>query len=111
LSSLTSAVAKSPPTANKDEQKHHTLVSLVSSDEDNDDLHNDDFNTISNKPVTKGNITFGTSNRGGEMIFMNRYAYIRMNETKTLIGWRCSKRNENCKAVIYTLKSTGEFSR
>jgi hypothetical protein len=111
LSSSTSAVTKSPSTANEGELKQHTLLSLVSSDEDNFDLHNDESSTIGNKPVVKGNITFGTSTRGGRMIFMNQYSYIRMNETKSMIGWRCSKRNENCKAVIYTLKSTGEFSR
>ncbi len=44
------------------------------------------------------------------MIFMHLYAYIYMNETKEFIGWRCVKRNERCKAVIYTFKSTGQFS-
>ena len=43
------------------------------------------------------------------MVFMNNYGYIHMNETKDMIGWRCVKRNENCKAAIYTLKSTGMF--
>ena len=65
---------------------------------------------ITNRPVVKGEITTGTSTRGGKMIFMNQYGYLYMNETKTTIGWRCVKRNENCKAVIYTLKISGEFS-
>ena len=43
------------------------------------------------------------------MIFMNSYGYIHMNETKNTIGWRCVKRNENCKAVIYTGKISGKF--
>ena len=40
----------------------------------------------------------------------NTLTHIHMNETKETIDWRCVKRNENCKAVIYTTKSTGEFS-
>ena len=44
------------------------------------------------------------------MIYMNFYGYIHMNETKELIGWRCVKRSQPCKAVIYTFKSTGLFS-
>ena len=33
-----------------------------------------------------------------------------MNETKDTIGWRCVKRNENCKAVIYTGRITEKFN-
>ena len=33
-----------------------------------------------------------------------------MSETKTMIVWRCVRRNENSKAVVYTLMSTREFS-
>lgn len=70
----------------------------------------DDLNATTSTPVVQGDITLGTSTRGGKMIFMNLYGYIHMNETKETIGWRCVKRNENCKAVIYTIKSTGDFS-
>ena len=41
---------------------------------------------------------------------MNGYGYLFMNEPKNTIGWRCTRRDENCKAVIYTFKSTQQFS-
>ena len=44
------------------------------------------------------------------MVFMNGDGYLFMNETKNTIGWRCARRDENCKAVIYTFKSTQQFS-
>jgi hypothetical protein len=44
------------------------------------------------------------------MIFMNQYGYVYMNKTKTTVGYHCVKRNESCKAAIYTFKSSGEFS-
>ena len=84
-------------------------LSAASSSLDNDDgndLSQGDSDAPSNVPVVSGDITFGTSTRGGRMIFMNFYGYIFMNETKEFIGWRCIKRNEQCKAVIYTCKNT-----
>ena len=63
-----------------------------------------------NKPILKGEITTGTSTRGGKMVFMNEFAYLFMSEAKETTGWRCSKRNENCKAVIHISKQTEQFS-
>jgi hypothetical protein len=34
-----------------------------------------------------------------------------MSTSKETIGWRCAKRNENCKIVIHTLKTIGEFGQ
>ncbi|CAF4282248.1 unnamed protein product, partial [Rotaria magnacalcarata] len=41
---------------------------------------------------------------------MNDFGYLFLNETKNAVGWRCARRDLNCKAVIYTLKNTQEFS-
>ncbi|CAF1207298.1 unnamed protein product [Didymodactylos carnosus] len=85
----------------------YPMLSLGSSNEDDDDMYPDDSNTIMNKPVVKGDITTGTSTRGDKMIFMNSYGYLYISETKNTVGWRCVRRNENCKAVVYTLKESG----
>jgi hypothetical protein len=63
-----------------------------------------------NKPIVKGEITTGLSTRGGKMIFMNDFAYLYMSTGKKTTGWRCAKRNENCKAVIHVSNETGQFS-
>jgi hypothetical protein len=86
-----------------------TTSPLVFSDGNDDEKNHDGFDVSNSSPVISGDITIGTSTRGGKMVFMNNYGYIHMNETTDMIGWRCVKRNENCKATIYTLKSTGKF--
>lgn len=63
-----------------------------------------------NVPVIKGNITTGISSRGVKMIFLNKYGYLYMSTTKEMISWCCARRADNCKAVIYTVKNTGEVS-
>lgn len=87
---------------------------IISSDSScNDDVvvSEGDPDTFTNVPVVKGDITIGTSTRNGKIIFMNGFSYLYMSTAKETIGWRCSRRNVNCKAVIHTLKTTGEFSR
>lgn len=91
-------------------EEDHVALLFASSNENEDDIYYDNSNAITTQPVERGDITFGSSTRGGKMIFMNQYGYLYMNETKTTVDWRCVKRNENCKAVIYTVKSSGEFS-
>ena len=95
-----------------------TSLSLVQSimpfEEPNDTMNetlNLDVNEFTNVPVIKGEITTGTSIRGGKMIFMNGFSYLYMGEGKETIGWRCARRDENCKAVIHVEKETGQFSR
>ena len=44
------------------------------------------------------------------MIFMNDFAYLHMSIAKETTGWRCARRNENCKAVIHISKQIGQFS-
>ncbi|CAF1468279.1 unnamed protein product, partial [Adineta ricciae] len=88
---------KDPQTTSTTSETGATAVPIVS----RVSLDSDDDDAIS-KPVVGGEITCGTSTRDGEMIYMN--------ETKDCIGWRCVRRNENCKAVIYTFKSNGLFS-
>lgn len=80
-------------------ERDHPKLSVLPSD---DNIYPDDFNAAMNDPVVSGDITCRTSIRGGKMIFMN--------ETKEFISWRCVKRNERCTAVIYTFKSTEQFS-
>jgi len=89
------------------ETDHSELSVLLSQD---NDILLDDSNVGMNSPVVGGDITYGTSTRGGKIIHMNSYGYIFLIENKKCIGWRCVKRNEQCKAVIYTSKSTGLFS-
>ncbi|CAF4204810.1 unnamed protein product, partial [Rotaria sordida] len=69
-SSTTSSVTKSSTATNEVIQKDHSIFSLASSDEDNDDIYYGDSNAIINKPVIKGDTAVGTSSRGGRMIFM-----------------------------------------
>ncbi|CAF1094513.1 unnamed protein product [Rotaria sp. Silwood1] len=87
-----------------------SLVSLGSSTTDDNDVYSGDSNGFVNVPVLKGDITTGTSRRGGKMIFMNGCGYLYMSTAKQTIGWRCSRRDENCRVVIHTLKKTGEYS-
>ena len=101
----------SPTLSTRTVDREHPLVSLDSSnDEQGDDLHHDS-NTLANVPVIEGEITTGTSNRGGKMVFMNGFGYLYMSTGKETIGWRCARRDENCPATIHTLKRTGEFTR
>lgn len=95
--------------ANEHVREPATTSPLVFSNGHDDETNHDGFDVSNSSPVVSGDITIGTSTRGGKMVFMNNYGYIHMNETKDMIGWRCVKRNENCKATIYTLKSTGKF--
>ena len=110
LLSTTSSAAESIPQTCKEKEADESIFLAVSSNEDNQNIYYKDSNEIINKPMIKEDIIEGMSTRGGRMIFMNNYGYLFMTETKSTIGWRCVKRNENCKAVIYTLKTTGEFS-
>lgn len=88
----------------------HSIISLGSSKIDESEILFDDSTDLMNKPIIKGEITTGTSTRGGKMVFMNGFAYLYMSEAKETTGWRCAKRNENCKAVIHLSKQTGQFS-
>ncbi|CAF4560152.1 unnamed protein product, partial [Rotaria magnacalcarata] len=101
---------KSPTLTVEKVKIDYSLLSSESSDKDEDDIYPGDSNAIMNKPVKNGEITSGTSTRGGKMIYMNDYGYLFLNETKNAVGWRCTRRDLNCKAVIYTFKNTQEFS-
>ncbi|CAF2092156.1 unnamed protein product [Rotaria magnacalcarata] len=82
-------------TKSSTENSDHSIVSLDSSNNDDMVVSEGDADVFINVPVVKGEITSGTSIR----------------KAKETIGWRCARRNVNCKAVIHTLKTTGEFSR
>ncbi|CAF3322392.1 unnamed protein product [Rotaria socialis] len=98
-------------TKSSTENSDHSIVSLDSSN-NNDIVESEgDADVFLNVPVVKGEIISGTSIRKGKMIFMNGFSYLYMSTAKETIGWRCARRNVNCKAVIHTLKTTGEFSR
>ncbi|CAF1298853.1 unnamed protein product [Didymodactylos carnosus] len=106
-----SSTLPSRKTTTKIEETDFPIVSIPPPDNEDDDIINqDDSNAATAEPVVAGEISFGASTTGGKMVFLNMYGYIYMNETKDYFGWRCVKRNENCKAVIYTFKSTGQFS-
>ncbi|CAM4979800.1 unnamed protein product [Rotaria socialis] len=113
---LSSSSCRSTSTTVKNEspvrkkKNDYSIVSLESSNDDENDIYAGDANDFMNIPVIKGDITIGKSNRGGKMVFMNGCGYLYMSITKETIGWRCARRSENCKAVIYTFKTTGEFS-
>ncbi|CAF4825135.1 unnamed protein product, partial [Rotaria socialis] len=98
-------------TKSSTENSDHSIVSLDSSNNDDMVESEGDADVFLNVPVVKGEITSGTSIRKGKMIFMNGFSYLYMSTAKETIGWRCARRNVNCKAVIHTLKTTGEFSR
>ncbi|CAF1417777.1 unnamed protein product [Rotaria sp. Silwood1] len=98
---------KSPPTKNDD---NDSIISLESSNNDENEIFAGDSSHLMNVPVIKGEITTGTSTRGGKMVFMNGFAYLYMSMAKETTGWRCARRNENCKAVIHISKQTGQFS-
>ncbi|CAF5168955.1 unnamed protein product, partial [Rotaria magnacalcarata] len=109
-SSVASSVMKSPTLTVEKVKIDYSLLSTESSDKDEDGIYLGDSNAIMNKPAKNGEITSGTSTRGGKMIYMNDFGYLFLNETKNAVGWRCARRDLNCKAVIYTLKNTQEFS-
>ncbi|CAF1061346.1 unnamed protein product [Adineta steineri] len=108
LSELSSD-SKSSSTNMKVIKEDDPVLLSASSNGNENDIYYDDSNDVISNPVVKGDITVGTSTRNGRMIFMNQYGYLHMSDTKTTVGWRCVKRSENCKAVIYTKKSSGEF--
>ncbi|CAF4161369.1 unnamed protein product [Rotaria magnacalcarata] len=106
---ITSSVSPttSSPTKNDD---NDSIISLESSNNDENEIFAGDSNHLMNEPVIKGEVTTGTSTRGGKMIFMNGFAYLYMSMAKETTSWRCARRNENCKAVIHISKQTGQFS-
>ena len=85
------------------------MFSLDLSNEGENYIHPDEANAMLNKPVVRGEIT-GTLTRDVKMIFMNGYGYLFMNQTKTIVGSRCVRRGESCKAVVYTFQEKQEFS-
>ncbi|CAF3439482.1 unnamed protein product, partial [Rotaria sp. Silwood2] len=116
FSSATSAqltstpVPHSPTASTKEIEDNHPTVSLETSSNDDNYIFLGNSNALINIPVIKGDITTGTSTRGGKMVFMNGFGYLYMSTAKQSIGWRCVRRDMNCKAVIHTSKTTGEFS-
>ncbi|CAF1168612.1 unnamed protein product [Rotaria sordida] len=108
LSPTSTSAPHSPVTITK-LKDGHSIISLESSNNDESDIEGDS-NAFMNVPIIKGSITTGTSTRGGKMVFMNGFGYLYMSTAKKSIGWRCVRRDMNCKAVIHTSKITGEFS-
>ena len=47
-------------------------------------VHEENSDAIINQPMIRGDITIGTSTRGGRMIFMNNYGYLHITETRFL---------------------------
>ncbi|CAF4374051.1 unnamed protein product, partial [Rotaria magnacalcarata] len=86
------------------------IALLVSGKSSSDENQNDSSfgyaNAMLNVPIDDEDITTGTSQRGGRMIFLNGYSYLYMSESKATFAWQCSKRVEHCKAVIHTSKVT-----
>ena len=78
------------PSSPKNEPKEtdHQALSTLPLDEDIDGIYQDYSNRATNSPVVGGDITYGTSTRGGKMIYMNFYGYIKlhMNETIDFLG-------------------------
>jgi hypothetical protein len=109
-SSSTITIAVSPTTSPSKNDDNHSIIALGSSENDENEVFAEDSNDLMNEPVIKGEITIGTSTRGGKMICMNGFAYLYMSMAKETTGWRCARRNENCKAVIHISKQTGQFS-
>ncbi|CAF4009467.1 unnamed protein product [Rotaria sp. Silwood2] len=97
----------SSPTKN---DNNDSIISLESSNNDENEIFTGDSNHLMNVPVIKGEVTTGTSTRGAKMVFMNGFAYLYMSMAKETTGWRCARRNENCKAVIHISKQTGQSS-
>ena len=106
--SAATLVSKSPTLSAKNSD--YSIVSLDSLNNDELVVSESDADDFMNVPVVKGEITSGTSTRNGKMIFMNGFSYLYMSTVKATIGWRCARRNKNCKAVIHALKTTGKFS-
>ena len=105
VSNLTEASRSISPTSPASDLP---IVLHMSSASSLDDTYNDtspgDANAILNAPVVEGDVTTGTSQRGGRMIFMSGFSYLYMSEAKETIGWRCSQRDKHCKAVSHTSK-------
>ncbi len=110
VSSEVSPDSKSSSTTTEAAKEDHLAFLFVSSNENENNTYYNDSNGVTSDPVVKGDITVGTSTRGGRMIFMNQYGYVYMKKTKTTVGYRCVKRNETCKAAMFTFKSSEEFS-
>ena len=106
--SAATLVTKSPTLSAKNSD--YSIVSLDSLNNDKIVVSESDADAFMNVPVVKGEITSGTSTRNGKMISMNGFSYLYMSTAKATIGWHCARRNMNCKAVMHTLKTTGEFS-
>ncbi|CAF3352601.1 unnamed protein product [Rotaria socialis] len=115
FSSPTSAESTSTPVSHsttasiKEIEDDHSTISLETSNNDENFISLGDSNALVNVPIIKGDITTGTSTRGGKMVFMNGFGYLYMSTAKQSIGWRCARRDMNCKAVIHTSRVTGEF--
>ncbi|CAF1416309.1 unnamed protein product [Adineta ricciae] len=91
----------SPSASPSKEDDNHSVISLQSSENDeNDSMH---------VSVTEGEIITDESTRGGKMVFMNGFAYLYTGMSKDATGWRCARRNENCKVVIHISKLTGKL--
>ncbi|CAM4988528.1 unnamed protein product [Rotaria socialis] len=115
FSSPTSAESTSTPVSHsttasiKEIEDDHSTISLETSNNDENFISLGDSNALVNVPIIEGDITTGTSTRGGKMVFMNGFGYLYMSTAKQSIGWRCARRDMNCKAVIHTSRVTGEF--
>lgn len=109
-SSLLVMASVSPTTSPRKNNDNDSITSLESSNDDENELVAGDSNHPMNIPVVAGEVTTGTSTRGGKMVFMNGFAYLSMGMAKETTGWRCARRSENCKAVIHISKQTGQFS-
>lgn len=104
------SLTTSPTTSVINNDDNNSNISPESPNNDDSELATGDSNHFMNIPVIEGEIITGTSTRGGKMIFMNGFAYLYMRMAKETTGWRCARRNENCKAVIHISKQTGKFS-
>ncbi|CAF2135405.1 unnamed protein product [Rotaria magnacalcarata] len=115
FSSPTSAESTSTPVSHsttasiKEIEDDHSTISLETSNNDENFISLGDSNALVNVPIIKGDITTGTSTRGGKMVFMNGFGYLYMSTAKQSIGWRCARRDMNCKAIIHTSRVTGKF--
>ncbi|CAF2107924.1 unnamed protein product [Rotaria magnacalcarata] len=107
--STSTPVLHSTTASIKEIEDDHSTISLETSNNDENFISLGDSNALVNVPIIKGDITTGTSARGGKMVFMNGFGYLYMSTAKQSIGWRCAGRDMNCKAVIHTSRVTGEF--
>ena len=104
-------ISCSPTASTRNVDGDRLTVSLDSSNAGETDNPACDSNDLMNLPVIAGDVTTGTSTRGGKMISMNGFSYLYMSAAKHTIGWRCARRDENCKATIHTSKQTSNARR